>query len=127
MQLFANNAETYADAAIGSGDTSVTLADGASFPTVIANSGDYFLFTIDNGASIEICKCELHTAASITLGAITRAQENTSAGTFASGTSTKVALRLTSATAESFRDLIGTILTDSNGILYDQDGAILTS
>jgi hypothetical protein len=97
-QLFSNNAASTLASGISSSAASLTLASGqgALFPN--PTQGDYFLLTLIGttaGAesSWEIVKC---TARSTDTLSIVRAQEGTTAGTWATGT--KAELRITAAT-----------------------------
>ena len=82
-QLFTNNATGYLSSSINDSNLTVTLqaGQGALFPS--PTSGDYFLCTIFDGVStIEIVRV---TARSTDTFTIVRAQEGTSASSFASG------------------------------------------
>lgn len=97
QRLYANNAKTTLTAALGSGDTSVTVADGGLFPT-ITTPGQYFLVTVDSGASVEIIRV-LGRNGNV-FNPVLRAQEGTLAQDFLVGT--RVENRATKETYESF-------------------------
>lgn len=79
--LFTNNASTTLSAAISSTSaTSISVASSSTFPV---RGGEYFYATIDDGTNIEIVKV---TAVSGTTWTVVRASDNTSAATFANGT-----------------------------------------
>ena len=80
--LFTNNASTTLSAAISSTSaTSISVASSSTFPA--PGAGEYFYATIDDGTNIEIVKV---TAVSGTTWTVVRASDNTSAATFANGT-----------------------------------------
>ena len=80
--LFTNNASTTLSAAISSTSaTSISVASSSTFPS--PGAGEYFYATIDDGTNIEIVKV---TAVSGTTWTVVRASDNTSAATFANGT-----------------------------------------
>jgi len=119
-QLFQNNSYGSLGASLAIGSTSLTLATGhgARFPS--PTGGDYFLLTLigldSNGIenSWEIVKV---TGRSSDVLTIVRAQESTSAATWASGS--RVELRATAGAFNSFLPLAGGTLTGSlnfNGI-----------
>ena len=90
MQQFVNNATTTLAVAIDTDDTSVTVAtgDGALFPSL--SGDDYFVATLEEGATREIV---LVTARSGDVLTVTRAQEGTAAASFT--TAATVEARLT--------------------------------
>lgn len=92
-QIFANNAQSTVASMVGPGDTTIQVAsgEGALFPS--PGGGDYFRVTLTQAgaeSSWEILTC---TARSGDVLTVTRAQEGTSAATWAVGS--KVELRLT--------------------------------
>ena len=102
-------------------DTTLTVqaAEGNLFPPVTTASGNFFYCTVEDSAgNIEILKC---TNVSGDVFTVTRAQENTTAQTFAVGS--KVELRTTAATFGEFIQRTGgqmTGLLDFNGnVLQD--------
>lgn len=85
---FKNNAESTLDAAISAVDLGLTVAygDGPLFPA--AGSGDYFYMTLEEtDGSYEIVKVTARSGDAMT---IVRAQESTTARTFAAGASAKL-------------------------------------
>lgn len=91
---FKNNAVGYLLTAISASDVGIVLqaGNGASFP--VLTSGEYFYATISSTAgTYEIVKV---TARSIDSLAVTRAQEGTSASSFAAGA--KLEIRITAQT-----------------------------
>jgi hypothetical protein len=86
--VFKNNAKTTLASGITSSATSITVADGSVFPTLTGS--DTFFCTLDDGTNIEIVEV---TAVSSNTLTVTRAQDNTSATSFSTGT--VVELRLT--------------------------------
>ena len=96
--VFTNNAETTLAAAITSTSaTSISVTSSSTFPTV--GAGEYFYATISDGTNLEIVKV---TAVSGTTWTIVRASDNTTARTFANGSS--VQLRMTAALLEDIQD-----------------------
>lgn len=79
---FSNRAKTTLAGAIGSGDTSISVASSASFPSLSA--GDYFYATIVSADTLttEIIKV---TAVSGTTWTVVRGQDGTSAAAWSSG------------------------------------------
>ena len=86
--VFKNNAKTTLASGITSSATSITVADGSVFPTLTGS--DTFFCTFDDGTNIEIVEV---TAISSNTLTVTRAQDNTSATSFSTGTVAE--LRLT--------------------------------
>ena len=97
-RLYTDNAATVLSSAITStGQTSIDVTDGSHFPTV--TSPDYFMLTItqpDTESSWEIVKVTNRVGNTLT---VQRAQESTTASTWASGS--KVELRLTALAIQS--------------------------
>ena len=93
--LFTNNAETTLSTGINASVTTISVADGSNFPS--PTGADYFLATIEEGASIEIVRVTARSGNSLT---VVRAQDNTTAAAFS--TAATLSLR---ATAEGFRVL----------------------
>ena len=94
----ANNATSTITTAINASDVGVVLAtgDGAKFPTLAA--GEYFYITFESsGGTYEIAKATARAGDSLT---IVRAQEGTTAQSFAAGS--RIELRVT---AQSIRDV----------------------
>jgi len=94
-----NNASDFLAAAIDSSQTSITLQSAASFPTLAA--GEYFYGTLeDTAGQIEIVKV---TARVGTILTVVRAQEGTSAASFAQGSRFEARV-----TAQSVLDVVDT-------------------
>ncbi len=96
-QLFANNATTTLASPAASTDTSLTLADGSSFPS--PTGGDTFLLTLASGSPESAWEIVQVTARSTNTVTVVRAQEGTTAQAWASGA--KAELRLTAGTMVS--------------------------
>jgi len=98
MEIWANNANSTLASGISNSDLTLTVASGhgARFPSP---GSDYFYVTLDDGANIEVVKCTARSTDTLT---IVRAQQGTSAMSFATGTA--VELRLTKGTLETLRD-----------------------
>lgn len=102
--LFKNNAETTLSSGINNSVTTVPVASAAVFPTPDANN--VFFATIEEGNTIEVVKVTGISSNNLT---VVRAQDNTSAAAFSSGS--KIELRLTAKILE-----MGTSsLTDLDG------------
>ena len=102
--LFKNNAETTLSSGINNSTTTVPVASAAVFPTPDANN--VFFATIEEGNNIEVVKVTGISSNNLT---VVRAQDNTSAAAFGSGS--KIELRLTAKILE-----MGTSsLTDLDG------------
>ena len=86
--LFKNNAETTLSSGINNSTTTVPVASAAVFPTPDANN--VFFATIEEGNNIEVVKVTGISSNDLT---VVRAQDNTSAAAFGSGS--KIELRLT--------------------------------
>ena len=96
--VYTNNAETTLAAAISSTSaTSISVTSSSTFPTL--GSGEYFYATIDDGSNNEIVKV---TAISGTTWTVVRASDNTTARTFANGST--VQIRMTAALLEDIQD-----------------------
>jgi len=80
-QLFVNNLDTSLSASLSDVATTVTLTDVAVVPS--PTGGDYLLLTLQEGALTEIVALTARSGNTIT---ITRAQEGTTARSWASGT-----------------------------------------
>ena len=89
--VFTNNAETTLAAAISSTSaTSISVTSSSTFPAIQA--GEYFYATVDDGTNHEIVKI---TGISGTTWTVVRATDNSTARTFANGST--VQLRATAA------------------------------
>lgn len=93
--LFTNNAETTLSAGINGSVTSVAVVDGSAFPSPTGD--DYFIATIEEGATIEIVKVTARSGNTLT---VERGFDDTSGSTFTSVAT--VSLRIT---AEALRIL----------------------
>lgn len=94
-QLFTNNAVTTLSSGIAAGDLSITVANGALFPSPTA--GDYFLLTLTNAGAVETSwEIVKVTARSGNVLTVVRAQEGTTAAAWTSGS--KAELRITAET-----------------------------
>ena len=92
--LFKNNAETTLSSGINNSTTTIPVASAAVFPTPDANNK--FFATLDDSSNVEVV---LVTAISSNDLTVVRAQDNTSAAAFGSGT--KIELRLTAKVLET--------------------------
>ena len=89
--VFTNNAETTLAAAISSTSaTSISVTSSSTFPSL--DAGEYFYATVDDGTNFEIVKI---TGISGTTWTVVRATDNSTARTFANGST--VQLRATAA------------------------------
>ena len=89
-QLFANAARSSLTSAVGSGATTLTVADGAAFPVAdvgaaALDTGDWFKAVLDDGAGIEIVYVRTHSGNG-TFSNVLRAQDGTTALAFGLGT-----------------------------------------
>lgn len=118
--LFDNNASGTLSAQAEIIDTTLTLQanEGQLFPPVTTASGDFFIFTLeDTTGAIEICSCTNNVADVLT---VARAQENTTAKIFPSGS--KVEQRMTAGALDEFLLRSGGTMTgtlDMNGVAID--------
>ena len=123
--LFKNNAETTLSSGINNSTTTIPVASAAVFPT--PNANNKFFATLDDGSNVEVV---LVTAISSNDLTVVRAQDNTSAAAFGSGT--KIELRLTAKVLEtgttSLSDLDGDTaifveqVDDEDNIRFDTSG-----
>ena len=123
--LFKNNAETTLSRGNNNSTTTIPVASAAVFPT--PNANNKFFATLDDGSNIEVV---LVTAISSNDLTVVRAQDNTSAAAFGSGT--KIELRLTAKVLEtgttSLSDLDGDTaifveqVDDEDNIRFDTSG-----
>jgi microcystin-dependent protein len=99
MLLFANNASSKLNAAIGSAVTTINVlpGDGARFPNPITANGEYFTVTVEDRRTgqVEIMNCTARNNDALT---VTRAREGTIAQSFAALAT--VSNRLTAATMD---------------------------
>ncbi len=122
MQLFANNAATKLSASVLDTDTTISVTDASVFPTL--GAGDWFLVTLyqETGgveSNHEIVKVTAVATNDLT---VERAQEGTTAGTFAIGDSCQ--LRLTAESAARFRDNVIFDGTTSSSYVIAADSGI---
>lgn len=107
----ANNASGTLATAVSASDTgfALTTGDGAEFPTLSA--GDYFYATItSSGGTQEIVKATARSGDSLT---VVRAQESTTAQSFAAGS--RFELRVTAASVDDLVEEVRTELAASSG------------
>lgn len=99
-QLYANNARSTIAIGLNPGDLSITVAtgDGAKFPS--PSAGQYFLVTIEVGASNEIIKITSRTGDVLTVDAAGRGLEGTTDSTWPLGS--LIECRITKATLTNF-------------------------
>ena len=117
MQLFANNIETTLASALSSAAVSLTVTDATGMPSPSGN--DYFLLTLckranDIETDVEIVKCTARIGAVLT---IARAQEGTTAGTYAAGDI--AGMRLTADSLERLPRIVDSSLTVTVGSTGD--------
>ena len=113
--VFTNNAETTLAAAITSTSaTSISVTSSSTFPTV--GAGEYFYATISDGSNLEIVKV---TAVSGTTWTVVRASDDTTARTFANGSS--VQLRTTAALLTDIQENIAS--KSANQTVYNATAA----
>ena len=113
--VFTNNAETTLAAAISSTSaTSISVTSSSTFPTV--GAGEYFYATISDGTNLEIVKI---TAVSGTTWTVVRASDNTTARTFANGST--VQLRTTAALLTDIQENIAS--KSANQTVYNATAA----
>jgi hypothetical protein len=114
--LFDNNASGTNSVQAEIVDTTITLQtnEGQLFPPVTTASGDFFLLTLeDTSGNIEICNCTDNNSDVLT---VARAQENTTAKVFPTGS--KVEQRMTAGAIDEFMLRTGATMTgtlDMNG------------
>lgn len=99
-ELWANNAVSSLASGITNVATSITVVNGASFPS--PTGSDYFWATLDNGTTREIVKV---TARSTHVMTVTRAQQGTTGTAFSAGT--RFELRVTKQTLEDLQASAG--------------------
>ena len=112
--VFKNNAKTTLASSLSSSATSVSVADGSVFPSL--GSGEIFFCTLDDGTNNEIVKV---TAVSSNTLTVVRAQESTTARSFASGDAAE--LRLTAGILSLFSQT-GVAITDEIEAYLDANG-----
>lgn len=125
IQLFENNADSSLASSIGSGDTSLTVAtgEGDRFPAPAA--GEYFLVTLTNSEPETQWEIVKVTARSGDVFTVVRAQEDTSATSWISGSI--VSLRITRDTMDSFVGGFNRIITASGEVVVDGNGDVTWS
>jgi len=118
---FTNNAKTTLDGGINASVTAVAVADGSVFPALAA--GEYFYITFDDATNNEICKVTARSGDDLT---VIRAQDNTTARTFADGSDAH--LRITASllteiqeniAAKSANQTIYNVTAASSATTYD--------
>ena len=112
--VFKNNAKTTLASSLSSSATSVSVADGSVFPSL--GSGEIFFCTLDDGTNYDIVKV---TAVSSNTLTVVRAQESTTARSFASGDAAE--LRLTAGNLSLFSQT-GVAITDEIEAYLDANG-----
>ena len=112
--VFKNNAKTTLASGINSSATSITVSDGSVFPSLTGS--DIFFVTFDDGTNNEIVKV---TAVSSNTLTVVRAQESTTARSFASGDAAE--LRLTAGILSLFSQT-GVAITDEIEAYLDANG-----
>lgn len=118
--LFDNNASGTNSVQVEIVDTTITLQtnEGQLFPPVTTASGDFFLLTLeDTSGNIEICNCTDNNSDVLT---VARAQENTTAKVFATGS--KVEQRMTAGAIDEFMLRTGATMTGT----LDMNGQVIT-
>jgi hypothetical protein len=124
----ANNASGTLATAVSASDTgfALTTGDGAEFPTL--GAGDYFYATVtSSGGTQEIIKATARSGDSLT---VVRAQESTTAQSFAAGS--RFELRVTAASVDDLVEEVRTELAASSGssligFLQAGTGAVATN
>ncbi len=105
-RIYVNNFSTTLSAAIVStGATSITITSATGLPTLA--TGEYYLLTIDDNTNREIVKVTARSGTTLT---IVRAQEGTTANTFANGT--VIEMRDTAASYNNIDD-VGNFFTNN--------------
>ena len=112
--VFKNNAKTTLASGINSSATSITVSDGSVFPSLTGS--DIFFVTFEDGTNNEIVKV---TAVSSNTLTVVRAQESTTASSFASGDAAE--LRLTAGILSLFSQT-GVAITDEIEAYLDANG-----
>lgn len=98
-QLFSNNASTTLAVAINAAATSIVVASGKGALFNAPTGGDYELVTLSDSTNTEVVKVTARSTDTLT---VTRAQEGTTAQSFAIGA--KVEARVTKGTLEQLRN-----------------------
>jgi hypothetical protein len=88
--LYTNNASTILSVSVNAAETEMTVADGSAFP--VPADGNHFYLTFSAPGSMEVVKVTARTGNVLT---VVRAQDNTTAASFSSGTT--AALRVVAA------------------------------
>ena len=116
-RLYTDRAETTVAVAINDSVTSITVADGANFPS--PTGGDYAILTLEEGSTFERITL---TARSANVLTVTRASESTTAASFT--TAATVALHCTATALTGLVEKIGGTMT---GTLTSTLGTITAS
>ena len=117
-QLFTNNASGTLSVQAEIIDTTLTLqsSEGSLYPT--PTGGDFFQVSLeDTAGNLEICQCTSRATDVLT---VIRAQENTTALVFPTGS--RVEIRLTAATHDSFLQVFGGVMQGE----LDMDNNLIT-
>ena len=112
--VFKNNAKTTLASSLTSSATSVTVADGSTFPSL--SGGNTFFCTFDNGTNVEVVKVTARSSNTLT---IVRAQDDTTARAFSTGAVAE--LRLTAGILNLFSQT-GVAITDEIEAYLDANG-----
>lgn len=130
-QKFANAARATLSAGIASGDTTITIGSGGSlFPEIV--SPDFARAVLQDGSGIEIVLITAHTAGANSF-TVTRAQEGTTARSFATGS--VFGIRVTAADMDDAMGAGGLAYvfktanytaSDKEGVLADTSGGAFT-
>jgi hypothetical protein len=108
--IFTNNASTLLSAGINNSVTSVGVVDGSLFPS--PTGGQWAYLTIQEGTTIEIVKLTARSGNTLT---VTRAQDNTNAGTFTSAAT--VSLRMVKGILDDAWTALDAKLNKSGGVM----------
>ena len=115
--VLANNASTTLASGVNDSATSITVASATGFPSI--SGSQFFYVTLDDGTNVEIVKV---TGVSGTTFTIVRAQDDTSASAFSTGTT--VAIRITKLVLKdnvvaTLGALAGQTIVDSGNLTLD--------
>ena len=121
--VLANNASTTLASGVNDSATSITVASATGFPSI--SGSQFFYVTLDDGTNVEIVKV---TGVSGTTFTIVRAQDDTSASAFSTGTT--VAIRITKLVLKdnvvaTLGALAGQTIADSGDLTLDVAGDII--
>ena len=121
--VLANNASTTLASGVNDSATSITVASATGFPSI--SGSQFFYVTLDDATNVEIVKV---TGVSGTTFTIVRAQDDTSASAFSTGTT--VAIRITKLVLKdnvvaTLGALAGQTIADSGDLTLDVAGDII--